>query len=171
MSLLMKFTGYLSNHNRKRLQNIAHSRGSTMSALCSIALDKELSSENPFSFKTTLPTEELVEYAYADEATKILHFMQNITKGMDLNYLILLRHDMGISDHEIFLHAFKELLNAKMIEQIQPTNDLYTGPRNESYCLYQITGMDKENKKLTRDAKRYKRFLRDQEFYAKKDDL
>lgn len=115
----VKIQAFISHALAKQLQYYSKRHELPMSRLVAIALDNEIydNEENiPFKWDYTLPKGEYAEYAFAEEAGRILTFMKNDEKGMSLDFLLTLRHDIGIKDKKVFLAAFNECLEKEMIE-------------------------------------------------------
>lgn len=83
-----------------------------------IAIDNELSCEQPFDLDTDVPTE-YVKYKYASEANDILDFLRQFQKGLSIHMLMLCRYDIGIPDRETFMYAFQELAKTNNIEAFE----------------------------------------------------
>jgi hypothetical protein len=105
-------------HQEKRLIEIQKKMNIPISRLITIALENELNKEKPFTYDLTIPTDEFVEYAYIDEAGKIITFLMKYKKGLSLQFLALNRNEMGIPDIQTFLYAFRECLVKGFIIEI-----------------------------------------------------
>lgn len=166
MSNMLKATTYLSKTYYKRLKDISHSRGLPMARLLMYAVERELVTERPFNFDYSLPTEEYIEYAYAEEAGKIITFMSTLRDGMGLDLLVMLRHDIGIPEKETFLLAFRECIEKEMVESFKPVNKEGRVPHADNYLHYKV----KKNKgsKLDKEAKEYAKYQKLKKKYGDK---
>ena len=158
-SHLQKVSSFIPKYHMDRLRKIAKLRKISIARLIAVAIDHELEMERPFKFEVDLPVEEYLEYAYAEEAGKIITHMNTMTLGAGLDILVLLRFDIGIPDKDIFLKAFKECLDKDMIESFPaPVRDDRPPPA-EGYLYYCIKGhTPKDKKKLSRNAKQFGKY-------------
>ena len=137
-----------------------------MSRLIAIAIDYELQKEKPFEWDMKIPGGEYLEFTYADEAGKIVNYMRTLgSKGMSLDLLLLLRADMGIKDKNTFMQGFRECLEKKVVEPYV-TNDL---KYKTDTIFYRVAGLSPlETKKVSKEVREYKAYLRLQKKYGKK---
>jgi len=107
------------------IQKVHEKTGLPISRLIAIAIDNEVSeSVSPFNYPCLMPTSPYVEYAYADEAGKLLRFIQLYEeKPMTIEQLMLCRRDAGIPSREVFMLAYRELLEKNMIEEFSPRKE------------------------------------------------
>lgn len=161
---LMMVSGFINLPQFEKLKGIARVKGISISRLVGFAIDNEMQKEGPFTFDTSLENKECTEYIYAEESALILDFMKTLTHGAGLDILLLLRHTIGIVDKEIFLVAFKECLDKKMIESFKPSSK-YNNP--EDYLYYRMPGMKKGFVKK-REATEYAKYLKLQKKYGDK---
>lgn len=125
-----------------------------ISRLIAIALEHEMNKDRPFEFQTDLPDTEYVEYAFAEEAGKIMQYMKRLNGGTSLPLLVLCRADIGIEDKETFLLAFRECVEKKMVEQYVPKK-----VTSEKYYRV-VESSPKERKKRVKRGKEYKDYLK-----------
>ena len=118
-----------------------------MSRLIAIALDKEFDEVDPFLYDCSLPSEEFEEYAYADQAGKILRYLKDQSVGMSIEMLTLLRADYGVPDKSEMLAGLKECVDKDLIES-------YVAPKSVKYnnsfgdvTLYRLRSTAPEMKK------------------------
>lgn len=158
---LKKVQSFISQYHYNKLLYWSQETKLPMSRLLSIALDKEIEKDVPFQFDMSLPRDEYVEYAYADEAGKILNFMRSQSTGMGLDLLLLLRYDIGIPDKGVFLAAFRECFEKKMLEAYRPHAPKYAPKPDENYFHYRIPGTStKERKKVRKKASKYETYIK-----------
>lgn len=119
--LFKRYSGLISKHHANELDRISSKTKIPISRLIAIAVDNEFSKEKPFAFDVTLPTEEVEEYAYIDQAGMILNFLKKLKHGLPLELLVLLRHDIGIADKETFMNAWKDLVTKGFVESFTKT--------------------------------------------------
>ena len=86
-----------------------------LSRLVTMAVDSELLRDNPFGYDLSIPEVDWEDYTYADEATKILDYLKVYNAPIELSFLVLLRHDIGIPDLETFMKAFAECLKYEFV--------------------------------------------------------
>lgn len=119
--LMVKMTTYTGHETMNRVRKISKARQIPMSRLLAIAIDKELEQDHPFGYDLTLPeTGDYPNYTFADESAKIKKYVDRLTTGLGLDYLTLLRKDIGIEDKETFLAAFKECLDNNVFSAVKP---------------------------------------------------
>jgi len=154
-SKLYKPTAFASRYHFQQLDKIREETGISIGRLICIAIDNELMKEEPFKLDTEIPDVEHVEFAFADQAGKIIEYMKTLRSPIGLDMLLLLRHDIGIPERETFLLAFKECLTVRLIEPKEHKNDRY----RPDYVMY---GLKKEDvvKKVRKQASEYDRYLR-----------
>jgi hypothetical protein len=169
-SKMQKLQTWVSKHVKGALMFRSMNNKIPISRLIAIALEHELEREKPFEFDVTLPDEEYVEFAYADEAGRIMSYLRGDIQGFGLDMLCLLRHDIGIPDKQTFLLAFRELVNKEMVEAYKPTRKplAYTD-HPEGYVMYRLKGENvPERRKKRREANEFERFKRLEKKYGKK---
>lgn len=142
-----RVTSYVSNKHMEFLVYYSQLYKLPITRLIAIAIDNEcLKKENAFNVDLTLPESgENVEYAYAEQAGKILNYVRNLPFGTSLDMLYIVRHDIGISNKDVLLSAFKECLDKNMLEVYTPPRNMRTKRDDTTY--YRLTGSDKSDKK------------------------
>lgn len=135
---LVKHAVFTSKYHSDKLRDLSSKTKIPMTKLISIALDNEMERENAFEFDLTIPRDEEMELAYADQGGKLLTFIKNLYKGLDLTYLVMLRYDIGIPDRTIFLTVFGELLDNGIIEAYKPPTRRDGGSYPDDYSHYRI---------------------------------
>ena len=149
-----------SNFAEKKIRAIASLRKVSMSKIIAIAIDNELERDKPFEFDLTFPdTDETVEYAYANEAGKILNFIKGLRIGAGLDILTLLRYDIGVPDKVTFLAAFKECLDNDVLETFKPKPSYAKAPMSDDYVCYRMKGHQTPRVKKNK-GKRYNDYLK-----------
>lgn len=158
---MRRLTVVTSKHAEENIKYIAKAKGVTFSRLIAIAIDNEMERDNPFEFDTTFPLESTAEkMVYSIEGGKILSYMQNI-KGAALETLVLLRHDIGISDKQVFLAALKEVIDNDLIEGVRAKPRV--GTPDKGHLIYRIKqhGTPKQVKrKKNKQASEYNVYMR-----------
>ena len=158
--LLSQLTVWLSHDKMDKLRKMADVKHVPMARLISYALDTYIDMGGNFEFDFSFPDEEYVEYAYADQAGKIVTYMGKLRLGMGLDSLLLCRYDIGIPDKKIFLLAFKECLEKKVVEAFPPPdNGFNKRPYKPDYFYYRLTGYTTGRSKKMK-AKKYQTYLR-----------
>lgn len=109
---------YLPKSLKEILRKHSETYKIPMSHLIQIAIDNESEAPGPFSFPTPPPDTIFVELAYINEAQLIAKFMIKFPSGTTLTQLMLMRKDVGIPNKKTFMLAYRELLAAKVIEEI-----------------------------------------------------
>jgi hypothetical protein len=125
--LLKRYSTLIAKYHEDKLLEISKRRNIPISRLICIAIDNEMMREKPFDFNTDFPTEEYAEYTFVEEASIIIRFLQKMRGGMSIENLLLLRHDIGISDRHTFLAAIKEAMAKDFIEEFTQTKKNYNG--------------------------------------------
>lgn len=151
----------LSNYHAEKLQYHSSDRGLPLSRLIAFAVDNELAKEKPFAnFPRSIPDEEHEEYAYADQAGKILQFLKG-TGGLSLDMLIVLRHDIGVPDISDFLAAFKECIDKKFVEAYTPHRAGRYFETKNNYVYYRLKGKAPlAERRKRREASEYAKHLK-----------
>lgn len=153
-----RVSGNISNHHRDALLKIVFERKIPLARLIAIAIDKELMREDAFEICTTLPRDKTIEYAYAEQASKILSFMKDIN-GIGIDQLILLRHDVGIPDVTELLYGLKECIDKGFVESFKPKPSPYVKIEYaEGYLHYRLTENNPiRRKRREQKGKRYEK--------------
>lgn len=133
------------------LEAISEDKRVPVSRLIAIAVDNELDCVPPFNYPTKRPDSEYVEFAYAEEAQKLLEFIERCPQGVGLDTLLLVRRDLGIEHRELVLLGYRELLEQGLVEVFKPINTSFNYGRH--YRRIRAVGLD--HKKLSK--MRYKR--------------
>ncbi len=124
----------------RELRKISKERKIPMSRLAAIALDNELDCGNAFNYSCELPKSSFVEYAFLDEAARMLRYIENnFPQGASRDILMFCRREMRIPDKETFMHAYRELLEYGRIEEIRPEKSKFEFAED-----YKITRVVKE---------------------------
>lgn len=107
------------------IQKVSEETGFPVSRLIAIAIDNEISeSVSAFNYPCLMPSSPFVEYAYAEEAGKLLQFIKQYEeKPMTIEQLMLCRRDAGIPSREVLMLAYRELLEKKMVEEFMPRKE------------------------------------------------
>jgi hypothetical protein len=109
----------VSNHHYAALMSYQKKTGVDVGRLIATAIDRELLRNEPFKFDLTIPSvdESYVEYAYIEEAGKILNLLRKHKTGLTLYFLVLCRHDIGVPEKETFMLAFRECIDKGFVEE------------------------------------------------------
>jgi hypothetical protein len=156
---MQRLSGLVSPYMEKKIRQIAQEKKKTIYKLISLAIDNEMQKENPFELDLTLPNQ-FSPYTFAEESEKIKSYMVNLTLGMELEYLLLMRYEMGIFDKITFLAAFKDCLDNNFIESFVPPETRKDGTkRPEGIVYYRVKGKRSSRAKELQQAEyaRYKR--------------
>jgi len=160
---LVKMSTRVSNYQKDALHRISNERKLPMSRLIAYAVDNELLKDNPFQFETKLSEIAIMDIdldEFAEEARRIYNYMKLLSYETGLDVLLLLRHEMGISDKEIFLIAFNIALESNLIETFQPRPKRNAPPRPADYLYYRAVGSDSIGKlKISKNIKDYRKYL------------
>lgn len=166
--LLSKVAGYVSHARRDQLEKIVQEKKVPLSRLIAIAIERELESEKPFEFDVSLPDDEFVDFAFADEAGKILDYMGKIA-GLSLDLMVLARHDMGVPDRQTFMYAVRECIAKELLVPFKPRQPRFVKFQYEDVIHYRIKGAEKpEKKKIRKEASEYQKFKRLEKKYKDK---
>lgn len=136
--------------------------GVPISRLCAIAIDNELDVEEPFHYPTELP-EEYQEYAHADEAGKIMRYLQRFPLGTGRDTLMLCRRDIGIKTREGVMAGLRELLETGVVEEFYSPKERF----RRDYRRIRIVGVEKKQllkkryKAIEGESTKYKRPITD----------
>lgn len=155
--LMVKMSFYVPKHHHEKIRSISKLRKVSMSRLVALLVDDELIRDKPFNYDMTLQESE--DYAYVDQASKLLNFMNKLDKNMGLDTMLLMRYHIGIPEKETFLGAFQELLSKEMIEAYKEKPVTGRPPLADDYFHYRIAGTKPRSKKLmSKDAKEFAKF-------------
>lgn len=168
---LKRMVTHLPLYHEKKIRFIAGARKIAMTRLIAFAVDNELQKDRPFDFDLTLPNDEYIEYAYADEAGKILNFIKTLRTGIALDNLTLLRFKIGIPSKKVFLAAFRECIEKEMLEPFKPFRSDRMPPVADDYYSYRLKNASKVDKKLIKKQKDYAKYLRLKKEFGKDGEL
>lgn len=159
---LIKKVALVSKYHCIELDKVKNKTKIPLSRLLTIALDNELLKDKPFDLDFTFP--DSIDFAYADEASKILDFLSVNKFGIGLDNLLLLRHDMGIHTREAFLGGFNECLSRNILDSYRP-KDTVNIKYTKNYLHYKlfIKGSARERKM---QRKSYSNYLKLHKKYA-----
>lgn len=118
-NLFTKIEVYIPNGTYKILSDMAEEKGMPKSRLVAIAIDNELDAPKPFHYPCNIPTDEYKEFMYAKEANMILKWL-GVTKGVNIESVMLCRRDLGLTSREEVLRALRDLFENDMIEKFKP---------------------------------------------------
>ena len=116
----VKIAGFTSSKTYRKLELHSEKNHISISQLVAIALDQQFDKDYPFLLNTELSDDDFVDYAYADEAGKIMSFLDDTEIGSTLEVLYLLRSEMGIENREAFLGGFRELMTKGVLDCYTP---------------------------------------------------
>lgn len=154
--------GYITNGGEQALRLLAQERGLALSSLIGYAIDNEFEKEFPFQANYSLPDDEYIENAYADEAGKIISFMKSYPTPFWLEKFALLRFDMGIPSKTRFLYGFRECLMTGLVVSFFTEDPNRTRKDEPYYRLKEIQDeVDKKKKvKRTKEEKMFDDYIR-----------
>jgi len=136
-----------------------------VSRLICFALDNELDTDSPFNYPTFLPEAPYVEYAYADEASKMMAYLRKFPAGTGRDTLILCRRDYGVMKRDDAMHAYRELLEKGMIEEFRPRHTKFH--HKDTYLYSRIVELDprklkeQRNKRVESESTKFQRNVHD----------
>jgi len=165
--ILHAITTYVPKHQYELIRRLAKVKQLTMAKLVTNVIENEIDMGGKFDYKIEMPQCEYVEYAYADEAGKILEFMAKLRKGLPLDTLVMCRHDIGVECRETFLLAFRECVEKELI-QAYPAPRTRSGVKfAEDYMFYRLKERcPREIKKVRKRSSQYETYLRLQKKFA-----
>jgi len=152
----------ISKTIKMRLKNVSASTGLPMSTIVGLALDAEMERNPRLSYDLTLP-DNYIEYAFAAEAGRILDYIKKLRKSsISIDFIYMLRHDIGVTDKEKLLGAFRELIEKEFLVEVKaPFLTNYKYP--DDYKFYGVPRTTKESK----EEREYKQYLKLQEKFDK----
>lgn len=110
-----------------------------ISRLIAIALDNEMTHGQPaLDYPLDKPTSPYIEQAYADEAGKILKFIEASSTPLSLDMLMLCRRDIGIMQKDVFMLGIRELFEVGLIEEFRPKHTAFKN-FDENYKVIRAT--------------------------------
>lgn len=164
---MFKIASYVGKAHIEKLKFYSKKYKLPISRLIAIAVDNEifdcnLDTEMPFYWNTKIPENDFVENTYADEAGKLVKFLKMDSRGMSLDILLVLRHEVGIPDKEKLLLALRECLDHNLLEAFNAPKSVKYGKEFPEVTLYRLkTSNPKVTKKVRRtDAQEYAEMLR-----------
>lgn len=108
------------------LRKVAHERKLPISRLIWYALDNELDAANAFDYSCPRPTVTYVEFAYRDEAHKIMNFLRKFPEGMTIDMINIMRRQIGVDNRQVVMLALRELLKSGIaVESKTPPKSKY----------------------------------------------
>lgn len=126
---------YMSKATYEMLRIRSNAKGIPISKLVQVAIDNELDAPAPFSFLCEMPTQTFIENAYIDEAQKLAKYLIKFPSGTGRDQLMLMRRDIGIPNKETFMLAYRELLEANVIEEVGvPKSSKFKYPMGYKYA-------------------------------------
>lgn len=166
-------TGFFGQDIKKKLEFYSKKYKLPMSRLIAIAVDNELAALSledeymPFYWDMKLPAfDSFPDLQYADEAGRLVKYMKRDSRGMSLDLLLVLRHDIGIPDRDRLKFGLVEALRKNLIEVFEnPASVKYENVR-ELYRLKQNNPITK--KKRVKKETEKELFLKLQKKYGKK---
>lgn len=135
-----------------------------VSRLVAIALDNEIHRENSFEWNLTLPNEDLEEFAYADQAGKLIRYLTDNTRGVSLDMLLLFREDIGIKCKDELRYGLKEALDSTLISAYYPKESRYV---RENTLYYRIKGAEKKARVARKKATKFEYYQKLKKEFAK----
>ena len=139
-----------------------------MQRLILFAMDNELDSGEPFNYVTKTPDQSYVEYAYAEQATKLRSYLMKFPQGTGVDTLLLCRRDIGIPDRDILLLALRELVEQEIAIEIKPPSNVKFKKYKSGYKYIRLKEVDRtallarKKKDIARRTKEYNILLEDQ---------
>ena len=159
LKLMNAYSTYLSDYHTNLLRKINAKTRIPIARLIAIAVDNELMRDNPCNLDLRSPETDYEEFKFSSEATKILTFIKKLNRGLGLDYLLLLRYDIGVEDKEKFKEGFRELQETGMIESEKPLQRSYKGKDvilPDNYKVWKAKSFTGDTpKKRTNKADRY----------------
>lgn len=157
MDKLPVVKGIISRTDEFKLDAYVKATGFSKSRLVGIAVFNELRRENPFEWDTTFPEDDdVVEYAYLDQAGRIMNFFKTQIRPIPLDFLLLIREDLGIPDRYEFLMGLKECLDKKMVIRSVSKKSKYY---KDGTVLYGTKEQKTSNfKKVLKNANEYDKY-------------
>lgn len=164
---MLSVQAYIGRKHFEQLLVLSRILKLPVSRLICIAVDNEFQKEEPFKLNLELNQDEYVEYAFADEAGKLMNFMKGLRNGMSLDLLYVLRKDIGIPDRTIFLQAFNECVKQGIIESyINPPSVKYNNSF-ETICYRLKSASPEARKKLRKKVSERETYERLKAKYGK----
>lgn len=161
-SALVKIIGFVSRHFHSKLQYFSELHALPMSRLIAYAIDQELSKEIPFErLSVKLPTEDVTEFAYADQAGKLISYLRHRHQGLTIDQIIHLRHDIGVTDIDALMFALKDSIERGFVVEYTPEKRFERVRAPMTLVHYrlkiQTPKVKKKGRKRVADFERYQR--------------
>lgn len=155
-----KVSATVADNDYETLLFHSEASGFPKSRLIAIALHNEMLKERPFQLPIQMPDTYYEEFKYADEAGRILNFLRKQDTGLGLDMLYMLRKKIGIEDGELFMEAWRELIEQNLVDEVKPSKKYYPNiPDN--YTYYTVRGNNvKAKKKKRKQATEFAKYLR-----------
>jgi hypothetical protein len=156
-----KFGTYVSDYHCNKLNFHTFDKKLPIARLIAWAIDQELQKEKPFDIPLQFPEERYEEYAYADQAGKILQYMTD-HEAMGIDQFIIGRFDIGISDIDELLLGLRECVEKGFLEAYKPKANIYAKSEfPDDYYYYRLKDRNyKANKRVRREASQFQKFQR-----------
>lgn len=163
---MLRVASYVGKAQMDKLKFYSKKYKLPVSRLIAIAIDNEifecnLETEMPFYWNNKLPENDFVPNSYADQAGKLVKFLKLDSRGMSLDILLVLRHEIGIPNKEHVLYALKECLNNNLIEVFKAPESVKYGKEFPAITLYRIKssspGVQKKIRKKVDDFAKYQK--------------
>ena len=153
MRMTSKHSVTLSNYHSKRLKDYALRMKLPLSRLIALAVDNELSKNEPFKGISFELFKDVQEYAYAKEAQRISDYMDKIGHAVTIDFLYSHRHDLPLETLEEVIGGFSELMRAGLLVESKPA---FVKPIKGGHKYYKLYDEKDEEK----EAREYARYLR-----------
>lgn len=164
---LKSVIGNVGQEQRRKLELVRSASGLTISRLVGIAIYNELQKPEPFKLPS-LPDEEMEEYAYADQASKIITWLKKTNVALTLDHLMIVHEDMGIATMDEFLYGFKEALDNNLIVKSKPSLNSKYPQGTILYKAWESKEDKKKLKKKNKEANEYEQYLKLQKKFGDK---
>lgn len=164
--LFYSFGTWVSEKHDKIIRDISEKTGMPLSRVASIAIDNELERDNPFEFDKLPDSDESTIDKYAKEGGWFLNYMKKIPTGKTLDQLVILRHEMGISNKTVFLAVIRDCLDRELIEAYTAKRASSLPPLPENCYSYRIADHTSNRSEKMRD-KKHRKYLQAKEYYEK----
>ena len=154
--LLKKLSCALSHYHYDLIADHATKSGIPITRIVGCLVDHAIENDMPFEYDMTLPNND-DSHLYSDEGGRLLEFLRDKPKGIGLDVLMAVRHDLNIRK-EALLSVLSDCLQHKLIEAIKPIGGFFKYP--EGYFYYRITkekghGTKRKNKNRANEYDQY----------------
>lgn len=164
IKVLNPFTVYLPAYHSGILRKMSDRTRIPIARLIAAAVDNCILDESKLSLDVREPETDYEEFKYSNEANKILTFLKTLDKGMGLDYLLLVREEIGVTDKDAFKEGFRELVRQEMIEGYAPFKTSFGRVRilPDNYKMWRAVdlGFNDTKKKRNNKSDRYEMYLR-----------